>query len=302
MLGATGNVDLAPALVVSVDDSTFASSFGDIYDVFVDHLDNVWVADEDNEAVLRFEGLAALTGTHSVVPDLYRTYSASTISNSGYNLYYPISLVVDFAGTLYIGNYDYEMSRFDDALALSGYQDLEASAYLDTGIDYTYMVALDQSGALWVGHYYGELVRLPNPMSSTGYNDVGGDLDLELSWFTSGGSGGPDGGTMKLSSSRRRARTPGTDPEHARQPIETATPRLRAGASACDQRATVQPPGRTMACTVVHTRRQGTNCEDVLDAWASSTSASPSKAAWLIAPTYASNASRWSASTGAEGS
>ncbi|TVR97331.1 MAG: hypothetical protein EA416_00635 [Trueperaceae bacterium] len=196
VLSATGDVDLAPAAVVSVDDSTFASAFGTIYDVFVDHLDNVWVADYGNEAVYRFEGLGALTGTQSVVPDLYLTYASSDISNSGYTLYYPMSVVVDVDGTLYVGNYDYEVSRFDGALALSGYQTVEASAYLDTDIDYTYMVALDQSGALWIGHYDGELVRLPNPMSYTGYADVSGDLDLVLTWLTDSGTGYPDGGTI----------------------------------------------------------------------------------------------------------
>jgi sugar lactone lactonase YvrE len=196
VLGTTGSVDLAPALVVSVDDTTFASAFSSMYDVFVDHLDHVWVADYGSEAVYRFDGLAGLDGTQSVVPDLFLTYTSSTLSDSGYTLYYPISLVVDLDGTLYVGNYDYEVSRFDDALALSGFQDVEASAYLDTGIDYTYMVALDQTGALWVGHYTGELVRLPDPGSYTGYADVSSDLDLELTWFTSAGTGSPDGGTL----------------------------------------------------------------------------------------------------------
>jgi sugar lactone lactonase YvrE len=198
VLGATGDVDLAPALVVSVDDTTYATAFGNVYDVFVDHLDQVWVADYGSEAVYRFDGLAGLTGSQSVVPDLFLTYASSTVSDSGYTLYYPISLVVDLEGTLYVGNYDYEVSRFDDALALDGFQDLEASAYLDTGIDYNYMVALDQSGALWIGHYYGELVRLPDPASYAGYADVSGDLDLELTWFTAAGTGNPDGGTIEF--------------------------------------------------------------------------------------------------------
>jgi len=196
VLGATGDTDLAPALVISVDDSTYASAFVNIYDVFVDHLDNVWVADYGSEAVYRFEGLASVTGSQTVVPDLYLTYETSTISNSGYTLYYPMSVVVDVDGTLFVGNYDYEVSRFDDALALSGYQTVEASAYLDTDIDYIYMVALDQSGALWIGHYGGELVRLPDPMSYTGYADVSGDLDLVLTWLTDAGTGYPDGGTI----------------------------------------------------------------------------------------------------------
>lgn len=198
VLGATGAVDLAPALVVSVDTATYAAAFVYIYDVFVDHLDRVWVTDYGTEAIHRFDGLANLTGAQSVVPDLFLSVTASTISDSGFTLNAPISLVVDREGTLYVGNYNYEVSRFDDASALSGLQEIEASAYLDTGIDYNYMVALDQSGALWIGHYNGELVRLPDPMSYTDYNDVSGDLDLALTWYTGAGTGYPDGGTIEF--------------------------------------------------------------------------------------------------------
>ena len=196
VVGLTGAVDLAPALVVSVDDTSFAPAFDDIYDVFVDHLDSVWVADFGNEAIYRFDGLADATGSQTIVPDLYLTFAVSTVSDSGYTLNEPSSLVVDLEGTLYVGNYEYEVSRFDDASALGGFQDLEASAYLDTGIANNMMVALDQSGALWVGHYYGELVRLADPTSYTGYADVSGDFDLELTWHSSTGTGYPDGGTM----------------------------------------------------------------------------------------------------------
>ena len=198
VLGTSGDVDLAPALVLTVDDSGDAVGFDTIYDVFVDHLDHVWVADYGSQAVYRFENAGTLTGTQSRVPDLYLTYVSSTVSDSGFSLYYPISVVVDRNGTLYVGNYDYEVSRFDDALSLVGAPEIEASAYLDTGIDYNYMVALDQSGALWVGHYDGELVRLPDPTSYAGYADVAADLDLVLSWFTDAGTGYPDGGTMKF--------------------------------------------------------------------------------------------------------
>lgn len=198
VLGAEGDVDLGPALVVSVDDTTYATAFRSMFDVFVDHLDHVWVADYGSDAVYRFDGLAGLTGARSVVPDLFLTSASSTLSASGSTLYYPISLVVDFDGTLYVGNYDHEVGRFDDALALVGFQDLEASAYLDTGIDATYMVALDQAGALWVGHYNGELVRLPDPASYGGFADVSGDLDVELTWRTALGTGYPDGGTIEF--------------------------------------------------------------------------------------------------------
>jgi hypothetical protein len=198
VVGASGPTDLAPALVLTVDDSGGAAAFGSIYDVFVDHLDNVWIADYDTEAIYRFEDVATLSGAQALVPDLYLTYISSATSDSGYSLYYPISLVVDLEGTLYVANYDYEVSRFDDALSLTGAPDVEASAYLDTGIDYNYMLALDQSGALWIGHYYGELARLPEPASYMGYADVSGDLDLLLSWLSAGGSGYPDGGTLKF--------------------------------------------------------------------------------------------------------
>ena len=126
------------------------------------------------------------------------TATPSAISDSSTTLYRPISLVVDFDGTLYVGSEDFEVSRFDDALALTGAPTLEASAYLDTGIAFPYMVALDQSGALWVGHYNGELVRLPDPASYTGNAAVTDDLDLALTWLTGTGTGYPDGGTMKF--------------------------------------------------------------------------------------------------------
>lgn len=196
VLDAVGNVDLAPALVVSVDDSTFAEAFVYPYDVFVDHLDHVWVTDYGTNAVYRFDGLADLSGNQSVVPDLFLGSATSTISYSGSTLYYPISVVVDLDGTLYVGNYDYEVARFDDVLDLTGAPDLEASAYLITDIAFNYMVALDQSGALWIGHENGELVRILDPTSYSGYADVSGDFDLELSWFTASDSGGSDGGTM----------------------------------------------------------------------------------------------------------
>lgn len=196
VLAVTADATLAPALVLTVDDSTFAEGFWWMYDVFVDHLDHVWVAAYGSEAVYRFEGITGLSGNQTRVPDLFLESASSDVSDSGSTLYYPISLVLDFDGTLYVGNYDYEVSRFDDALSLSGYQDVEASAYLDTRIDYPYMVALDRSGALWVGHNNGELVRLSNPGSYTGYADVSDDVDLELSWMTPAGTGGPDGGTM----------------------------------------------------------------------------------------------------------
>lgn len=196
VLGATGDVDRAPALVVSVDDTTFAAAFFNPYDLFVDHLDQVWVTDSSADAVYRFDSLAGLTGIQSVVPDLFLTSAPSTVSDSGFTLNNPISLVVDLAGTLYIGNDDFEVSRFDAAMALTGFQDLEASAYLDTGIAFNNMVALDQSGALWVGHYYGELVRIPDPGSYSGYANVSGDFDLVLTWYTASATGSPDGGTL----------------------------------------------------------------------------------------------------------
>ena len=49
---------------------------------------------------------------------------------------------------------------------------------------------------MWIGHYNGELVRVPDPGSYTGYADVRDDIDLELSWFVSSGTGYPDGGTI----------------------------------------------------------------------------------------------------------
>ena len=203
--GLTGEVDLAPALIVTVDDTGDASAFASVYDVFVDHLDNVWVVDSGGEAIFRFEDVAALTGARSLEPDLYLTHVVSAVSDSGFSLTFPVSLVVDRNGTLFVANYDFEVSRFDDALSLRGAPQIEASAYLDTGIapnstspgNY-YMVALDQSGALWVGHFNGELVRLPDPMSYSGNADVSGDLDLELSWLTAAGTGYSDGGTMKF--------------------------------------------------------------------------------------------------------
>ena len=196
VLGRTGAVDVAPALVVSVDDTTFATAFNEIYDVFVDHSDRVWVVDYGTEAVYRFDGLAEATGAQTVVPDLFLVVAVSAVSGSGFTLNAPNSLVVDDEGTLYVGNLYFEVSRFDDASALSGFQNPEASAYLDTGFDQPLVVALDQSGALWVGHYDGELVRLADPTNATGYADVSGDLDLQLTWYTEGGDGYPDGGRL----------------------------------------------------------------------------------------------------------
>lgn len=196
VLGVTGPVDLAPTAIVTVDAATFAAPFSTLYDLFVDHLDNVWVTDYGNDAIYRFGDVDAVAGSQAVVPDLYLASVTSAVSDSGNSLYFPISLVVDLTGTLYVGNYDFEVSRFDDALSLTGAPGIEATAYLDTTIDFPYMVALDQSGALWVGHSNGELTRLQDPSSYAGYADVSGDLDLTLSWVTSGGTPGPDGGTM----------------------------------------------------------------------------------------------------------
>lgn len=196
VLGATGAVDLTPAAIVTVDASSSAAPFSSLYDLFVDHLDNVWVTDWDNDAIYRFGDVADVAGSQAVTPELYLVSQASAVSDSGFTINGPISLVVDLDGTLYVGNYDYEVSRFDDALALTGAPAAEATAYLDTAIDFPYMVALDRSGALWVGHYYGELTRLPDPSSYSGYADVSGDLDPALRWVAAGGSPFPDGGTM----------------------------------------------------------------------------------------------------------
>jgi hypothetical protein len=196
VLGVSTDIDLAPTLVVSVDDTTYAAAFSSVHHVFVDHLDNVWVADYGSEAIYRFEGLGELTGSHTVVPDLFLTFALSDISMSGYTLYYPTSLVVDTGGTLYVGNEDSQVSRFDDALTLTGPQDLEASAYLDTRIRYPRMVTLDQSGALWVGHFNGELVRLVEPESYAGYADVSDHIQPELTWVKAGSAGFPDRGTL----------------------------------------------------------------------------------------------------------
>ncbi|MDX1746620.1 MAG: hypothetical protein R3324_11835, partial [Halobacteriales archaeon] len=172
---ATGATDLAPALTLSVDTGGGALPFEFVYDVFVDHQDNVWVADYDS-GIYRFDSAGSLSGSASATPDLFLQEGlASTESNSGFILYNPISVWVDQSGTLYAGSYfGTEVTRFDNALSMSGAPTGEASAYLNTGLSETSMVTLDASGDLWVAHYDGELVELPNPSTYSGAVNVSG--------------------------------------------------------------------------------------------------------------------------------
>jgi sugar lactone lactonase YvrE len=175
-----------------------AAQFDNIYDIFVDGMDNVWVG-AYGSGVYRFEDIVSPTGTVTRVPALYlETGQPSAISDSGQTLLAPVSLLVDSAGRLYVGNENFEVTRFDGARTLTGTPVMEASAYLNTGIDYPYMVALDAAGALWVAHYNGDLVKLPDPSGYSGNVDVSGDITVQLSWLAAGSIAFPDGGTIKF--------------------------------------------------------------------------------------------------------
>ena len=195
---ATGSVQIAPSLILTVDTSGGALAFDFVYDVFVDHDDNVWVADYGS-GIYRFEAATSLTGNQTIAPDLFLEEGLpSTESASGVILNNPVSVWVNQSGTLYAGSYSgSEVTRFDNALNLSGTPTGEASAYLNTGLSDAYMVTLDASGDLWVAHYDGQLVQLTNPSSYSGGVDVSGDFTTQLTWLT-GGSGYPDGGTIKF--------------------------------------------------------------------------------------------------------
>ena len=178
-------------VVLTVNTSQGAEHFYAISDIYIDHNNHLWVADLDVEAIYRFENIQTYSGSTSRIPALFLTYYWDDEVEE-YNILSPMSLVVDRQGRLYVGNYDYHVSRFDNASSLSGYQDeVPASAYIYTGYVYPHMVTLDQSGALWTAHYYGELTRIVEPESLTGY--VEPDLDIDGSWSE---SGSPDGGRI----------------------------------------------------------------------------------------------------------
>ena len=192
VLNAQGpDVSAEPALVVSVNDADPDNAFSDIQDVFVDHLDNVWVASEANRLVYRFEGLAELASVpaQGVQPALMLTTRRARDWPVFDTVMEPMSLVVDTAGRLYVGTNrsgDKDaILRVDDATSLSGIFTIDASAYLEVGAaSDPRAVALDQSGALWVGYYDGTLVRITAPESGSGSIDLGasGQIDRTLSW------------------------------------------------------------------------------------------------------------------------
>lgn len=196
--GASGSVQIAPSLILAVDVGGGAAPFGNIYDVFVDHMDNVWVADFST-GVYRFDDITSLTGTVARAPDLYLERGLpSAVSDSGDTIFAPTSVFVDESGALYVGNSQHEVARFDDALSLSGLPSSEASAYLVTGIAFPWMVTLDAAGDLWVAHEGGELVKVPNPTTYSGNADVSTDITLQLMWLSDSATGYTDGGTIKF--------------------------------------------------------------------------------------------------------
>ena len=190
--GSESPVDLSADFVLRVDsDGGTYSTFSEVMDVFFDSAGDMWVAGEGPESVFRFdiEVIGDLEGEKEVVPSLEIYASRSEDSQSGWNVYAPTAVWVTDDGTLYVGTEADQVSRFDDAVSLSGIQNIEADAYLSVGADgaYASMLLIDDDGALWIAYDEGELFKITDPSSYTGAVNVRDDAALILSWSEEGG-------------------------------------------------------------------------------------------------------------------
>ncbi|MEM9018611.1 MAG: NHL repeat-containing protein, partial [Verrucomicrobiota bacterium] len=134
--------------------------------IFVTKNGTLWVADENDHRILRFDNAASLNGevtANQVVgqPDL-STFDEDTTRNSLYN---PWGIWIDASGNLYVGDYtNNRVLRFDDiesagngpdASIVIGQEDFTSNSEgTDArGLHTPYYVLVSPTGTLWVGDY-----------------------------------------------------------------------------------------------------------------------------------------------------
>jgi DNA-binding beta-propeller fold protein YncE len=142
--------------------ATTASGMYFPYSVAVDSAGRLWVADQINRRVLRFDGAAAKANgaaADGVLGQSDFISNAQATTASGMN--HPYGVAVDSAGRLWVADSNHRVLRFDGAAAKAngaaadgvlGQSDFTSNAQATTasGMYFPTGVAVDSAGRLWV--------------------------------------------------------------------------------------------------------------------------------------------------------
>jgi sugar lactone lactonase YvrE len=157
----------------------------------------VFVADIDNNRVLRFASLYALTNGAAAEAVLGQpNFTSSTVHTTQNGMNYPIGIFVDASGRLWVGDYNNNrVLRFDNASAIPSGANANGvlgqpgftshnSATTQSGMNGPTGVFVDASGRLWVADYSNNRVlRFDNAAAKT--NDANANGVLGQTDFTS---------------------------------------------------------------------------------------------------------------------
>ncbi len=161
--GAAAEAVLGQPDFASNDSGTDQNSFDTPAGLTVDSAGRLWVADSNNNRVLRFDDAASKTSGAAADGVLGQPdFTSSSIQTSQSGLNYPLDLVIDNAGHLWIvDNDNNRLLRFDDAAGKANGADADGvlgqadftsstSGNGQSSLTNPYGIDVDSAGRLWV--------------------------------------------------------------------------------------------------------------------------------------------------------
>lgn len=146
---------------------TTAAKLNDCYGVCVDSSDRLWVSDDDNNRVLRFDSISTKPIQNATADGVLgqANFTTSTAGNGSSGLQGPIGIAISNAGTLYVAcNSGNRIMVFNNAASLGngaganivlGQSDFPttSSGLTATTMNSPYGVTITPSDSLWVSDY-----------------------------------------------------------------------------------------------------------------------------------------------------
>lgn len=210
--GSTADLVLGQPNFTTVIAGTTAAKMNNPWSVFVDHDDNLWVADAGNHRVLKFAAVSTLGNGASASNVLGQPNFAVTSSNTtAVKMNYPTGVAVDAAGRLWVADQNnHRVLRFDNASLLAngsaatgvlGQPDFVTglSGLTAESLDHPADLHVDSRGTLYVADFFNNRILIhQNPASKADGAAADGVI------------GQPDFVTNSVSATERKLNSPFT--------------------------------------------------------------------------------------------
>jgi sugar lactone lactonase YvrE len=198
--GAAAEAVLGQPDFTSTSAQTTQTGMYEPWGVFVDSSGRLWVGDELNNRILRFDHASTIASgapANAVLGQPNFTTNTSHTSQNGMD--YPVGVFGDASGRLWVADYgNSRVLRFDNAAAKANGANADgelgepnftsvSSAITQNGMSYPYSMTVDTGGRLWVADTYNNRVlRFDHAASKA--NGANADGVLGQTTFTSSAS------------------------------------------------------------------------------------------------------------------